>query len=257
MDGGISRMEGQPTRAGIGSAIFSEWRRFGRFLLFPALPDRATIRPSAAIRSLLPLYLLDILLMALLIGGMAAAKAAGVKMPEHLLSEMTLGPALLGFIVILAPIGEETIFRSWLSGRAGHWLALLVLAVGAILTAILAPKGIGSAALPVTLGIPLLTIAVTIAVLWRMRGRPAIGWFQRHFRWFYYFSALAFASIHLMNFVGADTLYLMPLVLPQLTLGLLLGYLRANRGLWASVLMHALHNALFISLVLFGGGVGA
>lgn len=247
-------MDGQPTRAGIGPAIISEWRRFGRFLLSPALPERASIRPSTAIKALLPLYLLDMVLMGVLIGGMVAAKQLGLKMPEHLLSEMKLGPALLAFIVLLAPVGEETIFRSWLSGRAGHWLALLVLVAGAVLTAILKPQGVGAAALPVTLGIPLLTLVVMIAVLWNFRWRPAIRWFQHHFRWFYYLSALAFAAVHLMNFVGSNALHLMPLVLPQLSLGLILGYLRVNRGLWASMLMHALHNTLFISLVLLGTG---
>ncbi|WP_095011408.1 type II CAAX prenyl endopeptidase Rce1 family protein [Tsuneonella mangrovi] len=252
-------MDGQPTRAGIGptipSAILSEWRRLGGFLRNPVLPDSATLRPSTAIKTLAPLYLLDMILMALLIGAMFTAKAMGIKLPEHMLSDMKLGPELLAYIIVLAPIGEETLFRSWLSGRAGHWIALALILLGGALTAALAPGHSGPNGLPVTLGIPLLTLAAALTVLWAKRGRPPLGWYQRHFRWFFYLSAAAFASIHLMNFVGvAHPVLLLPLVLPQLILGLLLGYLRVNRGLWASCLMHMLHNALFIGLILATGG---
>ena len=42
----------------------------------------------------------------------------------------------------------------------------------------------------------------------------------------------------------------LPLVLPQLVTGTMLGYLRVHYGLWASIMLHALNNGAFISLVL-------
>jgi membrane protease YdiL (CAAX protease family) len=47
---------------------------------------------------------------------------------------------------------------------------------------------------------------------------------------------------------------MLPLTLPQFFLALILGYLRVNHGLWASMTFHALHNCVFIGLVLVAGG---
>ena len=78
--------------------------------------------------------------------------------------------------------------------------------------------------------------------------------FRRNFRWFYLGSALAFASVHLVNFSGGMALFLLPLTLPQLLLGLILGYARVQFGLWSCILLHAAHNALFLGLILAGAG---
>ena len=45
---------------------------------------------------------------------------------------------------------------------------------------------------------------------------------------------------------------LLPLVLPQLLLALILGYLRVNRGLLTGAGLHMLHNTLFVGLMLAG-----
>ena len=49
---------------------------------------------------------------------------------------------------------------------------------------------------------------------------------------------------------------LLPLVLPQFVIGAILGYTRVTYGLWASILLHALHNGAFISLVLLASSAG-
>jgi hypothetical protein len=92
---------------------------------------------------------------------------------------------------------------------------------------------------------------VALLALYFGRRRDAIGWFQQHFRWFYYLSALLFAAMHLMNFAAASPT-LLPLVLPQLVLGLILGYLRVERGLATSIALHMLHNGLFVGAMLAG-----
>ena len=45
-------------------------------------------------------------------------------------------------------------------------------------------------------------------------------------------------------------------VLPQFVIGAILGYTRVTYGLWASILLHALHNGAFISLVLLASSAG-
>lgn len=226
----------------------AEWRSFFAFLRRPALPDRAQLSFGGSARALAPLVALDVLLMAVVLGSIGLATAMGFELPEHMLNELKLSPALIGFIVIAAPIGEEALFRGWLSGRPGHILAVLALLAGG--AALLLANGSVMKLAGIGLG-----VAVAGAVLFFLRGRPALPWFQRHFAWFYYASALLFASVHLTNFASAGagaSPALLPLVLPQFVLALILGYLRVNRGLLTGAAMHMLHNALFAGLMVLG-----
>jgi membrane protease YdiL (CAAX protease family) len=226
------------------------WTQFGAFVRHPVLPERASGVRLAALPVLGKLFALDLLLMGVLIGIAAGASALGLEMPEHLLDQLELTTPLILFILVAAPLGEELIFRGWLSGRPGH--------VGAFVTLLAAAVGVTAGRM---LGLPLVGLAflgagavVAIYLLWRKRGRPPMPFFARHFRWFYLGSALAFASIHLTNFTEGNALILLPLTLPQFLLGLILGYTRIQFGLWASVLFHAAHNSLFVGLLLAGAG---
>lgn len=247
-------MSGQPTRAGWALPAPAIWRAWWAFVRRPVLPGRADPGVVGGLRSVVPLFGLDILFMAVLLGSMGLALEIGLDMPEHMLGELELTPALIAFIVIGAPLGEEIAFRGWLSGRPGH-----LLATPAVIVALLATLGAGAAftagsgAATTYLLIGALAALFAAGALFFLRKRDALGWFQRHFAWFFWGSALAFAAIHLTNF-GAAGPGMLPLVLPQFLLALLLGYLRVTRGLWSAVLLHTLHNALFLSLVLAGAG---
>jgi len=222
------------------------WRQWAAFLRRPVLPDRADTNVLRGIKAALPLFGLDLLLMAVLLGAVGGAIALGFEMPEHLMGQMELTPLLVGFFVIGAPIGEEILFRGWLSGRAGHVIGSLLVAAafgllmlgtrpGAELWSFAALGMLGGAGLFVFL----------------LRGRPAMPGFQRYFVWFYWLSVLLFAVIHLTNFAAAGPTML-PLVLPQFALAMILGYLRVTHGLWSAVLLHMLHNGVFMALVLAG-----
>jgi membrane protease YdiL (CAAX protease family) len=245
-EGRISRMAGEvtsPQSPGV-------WRQFGGFVRRPHLPGRVTGIRLAALPQLGRLFALDLLLMAVLIGIAAGASALGLDMPEHLLDQLELTAPLLLFILVLAPLGEELIFRGWLSGRPGQvaaFISLLAAAVGLTAARMLGQPWVGVA---------LFAVGVLAApyLLWRKRGRAPMPFFARHFRWFYFGSALAFASIHLANFTEGNALVLLPLTLPQFLLGLILGYARVHFGLWASILLHAAHNSLFVGLLLAGAG---
>jgi membrane protease YdiL (CAAX protease family) len=245
-EGRISRMDGQvtsPQSPGV-------WKQFGAFVRRPQLPERATGIRLAALPPLGKLFVLDLLLMALLIGAAAAASVIGLEMPEHLLDQLELTAPLLLFILVLAPLGEELIFRGWLTGRPGQVGAFVAVLAGA-----LGMAAAGAADQPLV-GLSLLVAGLLVAIylLWRKRGRPPMPFFAGHFRWFYFGSTLAFASVHLANFTEGNALVLLPLTLPQFLLGLILGYARVNFGLWASVLLHMAHNSLFVGLLLAGAG---
>jgi membrane protease YdiL (CAAX protease family) len=260
--GRISRMSGQPTRGGLppetsGRAargwVPAEWRAFAAFLRRPRLPDRAELSLAGSLRALVPLLALDLLLMALVLAGIGVAIALGFELPEHMLGELKLTPALVAFMLIGAPIGEEIIFRGWLSGRPGHILgsALFVIAAGLILAG--SALGVAGGSPIGVFGAAVAALVLAVVALFALRKRDAIRWFQRHFGWFFYASTLAFAAIHLTNFGGAgSSAAMLPLVLPQLLLGLILGYVRVQRGLVTAITLHALHNTLFASLMLLG-----
>ena len=103
-------------------------------------------------------------------------------------------------------------------------------------------------------GIAAVFVALATLIIFLLRRRAAARWFQRHFRWFYYGSALVFAAMHLTNFAGTGgpSASQLPLVLPQLMLGLVLGYIRVNYGLFTGAALHMLHNAAFAGLMLLG-----
>ncbi len=248
-------MSGQPTRAGVSpptdpsesnSWVPTEWRRFSAFLRNPVLPDRATLSLGKSVRALVPLFVLDLILMGLVLGGIELATRLGMHMPHHMLEDLQLTPVLIAFMVIGAPLGEETLFRGWLSGRPGHIAAVLALLTG-FATFAFGPTEI------VKLAGALVALVIAAVALFAFRKRDAFGFFQRHFRWFYIASVLLFAGIHLTNFAGAGfSPTLLPLVLPQLLLALILGYLRVNRGLLTGAALHMLHNTLFVGLMLAG-----
>ncbi|ANY19293.1 CAAX amino terminal protease self- immunity [Tsuneonella dongtanensis] len=232
----------------------ASWRAWSAFLRSPALPDRADPGLARGLKALLPLFALDLAIMAVLLGSIGLALQLGFEMPEHLLGEIDLTPGMIGFIVIGAPIGEEILFRGWLSGRPGHLIAtpLTIVALLTFLGAGAAFNAGSGSALPL-LGAGALAAMLAILALAVFRKRPAVAWFQRRFGWFFWGSAIAFAAIHLSNFAAGGAA-LLPMILPQFALALLLGYLRVKHGLWSSVLLHMLHNSLFISLVLAGAG---
>lgn len=68
---------------------------------------------------------------------------------------------------------------------------------------------------------------------------------NNHYRLFFYFSAALFGLLHIFNFTGIshyNLIFTPLLVLPQLFLGLILGYLRVKYGFKYGVLFHALIN---------------
>ncbi|MDG4945208.1 CPBP family intramembrane metalloprotease [Weeksellaceae bacterium KMM 9713] len=73
---------------------------------------------------------------------------------------------------------------------------------------------------------------------------------QKYFRFIFYFSAIIFALFHLSNFNEMPSLsFLLPLiVLPQFITGLLIGYMRVRFNFFLGFLMHAIFNAIFITI---------
>ncbi|MEL7161748.1 MAG: CPBP family intramembrane glutamic endopeptidase [Bacteroidota bacterium] len=82
------------------------------------------------------------------------------------------------------------------------------------------------------------------------------GWWDRHYRKIFYFSAILFAYVHLSNFELTTTVLLLSpiLVAAQFWMGTLGGFLRARYGFVWTLLLHALHNLILVGGAVLGDG---
>ncbi len=242
------------------NSLLAEWKQFGAFLKRPQLPDRAPMPNLASVAAVLRMLGLDLVIMIVLLGIAGAVMSSGIDLPETALSGMEITGAVVFAAVIVAPIAEEIVFRGWLSGRPGHILALALLIGGGMGAAVVAGTGTGTGDLQAMGSAALAGFVSAVlagAAIFLLRRRGAIGWFARFFPAFFWLSTVGFACVHLLNFPPEQIAMALPLVLPQFATGAILGYLRVNHGLWASMLLHLLHNGAFISLVLLASGAGA
>lgn len=76
--------------------------------------------------------------------------------------------------------------------------------------------------------------------------------YKRLFPLLFYFSVIAFGLIHITNYVGFEKIWMYTpiLVMPQLVIGLFLGYVRVRYGFGWGVLLHGLHNLAIVFPVL-------
>ncbi|WP_299886515.1 CPBP family intramembrane glutamic endopeptidase [uncultured Lacinutrix sp.] len=108
----------------------------------------------------------------------------------------------------------------------------------------------------------LFLVAIVAPVLEELIFRAPITLFckyNRQFKYIFYAFAIAFGYVHLFNFeIHALIILLSPiLVLPQIILGMFLGYIRIKLGLPYSILLHGLYNGILSApILLFGDMLG-
>lgn len=159
---------------------------------------------------------------------------------------------LVPVTVIIAPVAEELLFRGWQRGSAS---ALWLLACAIFASAALLTLGSADQAM-VAAGLVLVAI-VAAPIGWALlrKRRAPLAWFAALFPWIFYAVAVGFALFHLTNY-PVFSAAMVPLVLPQLWAGLVLGYLRQRVGLAQAILAHVLANGCSIGLALLSGTVG-
>lgn len=152
---------------------------------------------------------------------------------------------LVPVVVLIAPVLEEMLFRGWLTGRVrALWLLACALACAALLYG--STQGLN----PLAVGAGFLALLLAAPVGWfllRKKGTPP--WFDMGFAPIFYLTAAGFALVHMANYPSFSALAL-PLVLPQLWAGLVLGFIRMRIGLVGSILAHALSNSAALTVAL-------
>ena len=152
---------------------------------------------------------------------------------------------LLPLVVLIAPLGEEIVFRGWLTGRVrALWLLGCALAAGALLAMV----SYHVAEVPASFGVVAIGLIAPIG-WWLLRRRGVPGWFEAVFPMLVWLSVVVFGLLHLTNYPQFSWA-LLPMILPQLWAGLVLTYARMRIGLLASILIHAAANGIAISLAL-------
>lgn len=210
-----------------------------RFLRSPNLnnPPIAVSVPQAA-KSILRLYSVHLIVLPLLL--ILIGFVPNAQDSNNLLD--ILGDSSVWFFafaaVVMAPVIEELIFR--LPLRAS-WFNLLL------------PLGI---VIPNFLGVPffapfLLLLAIVIVSLAIFKGQSAIlnqvrRFYGRYSHIIFYAIVLLFGAIHIGNYDSGVWPFLPILVLPQVVVGTLFGFVRLRYGFIWAILLHALHNGCLL-----------
>ncbi len=142
-------------------------------------------------------------------------------------------------LVLLAPVLEETLFRFLLKPTHKNIIYyFIILSFPLVINLI---KGKYHHALIIVF----LALIPLMLLLKRSYLKKVQKYFLKHFALFFYLSCLAFGLLHVTNFhpFSYMLLLLAPLlVLPQLFLGTVLGFVRMKYGIVYSILFHILMN---------------
>ena len=237
------------------TSMAQEWRRFGNFLKAPTLEPNGSFKSPLV--TLVRVYALDLVIMLGLLTLAAVVMAAGIELPRTAIADMQITPMLIALVIIGAPVMEELIFRGWLSGRPGWLAAIIIFGAAGLGAAFWAAGHTGEAAEAGTAGIIILALLASGIVAITLRNRPVMAWFRAIFPLMFWLSALGFALVHLANFNATVWYAALPLVLPQLILGSVAGYVRVQVGLWAAMALHAAHNATALAIATLAMEMGA
>jgi membrane protease YdiL (CAAX protease family) len=220
---------------------------FTAWLARPRLLEPSGLRAPGAWRvwrTMLALHLAVLLLVLLPLLGLWQ-KAMGLPSPEAF--DKVSKAMLVPFVVLLAPVAEELAFRGWLTGRVR---AVWLVGCGFAAAGFLAMVRFHVYEVPASFAVLGMGL-VAPAGWWWLRGRGVVPGFERAFPVLVWMSIIVFGLSHLSNY-PTFSWALLPMVLPQLWAGMTLSYTRMRIGIFGSMLIHAVANAISVGLALLG-----
>jgi membrane protease YdiL (CAAX protease family) len=217
-------------------------RSFLAFLRHPA-PGHGLVNPlpiRVILTHLFRLYAIEFLLLIPILMVIGAASQVSDDLDSHALQtlfEQLPVPVFILLAVVLAPFLEESLFRLPLC------YSPLNLGVAGLGIMLLLPDLL----LPARIAIGVVIFVVVLFLLLQRSQEVMAAHFYRHLRALVILSSVLFGLVHITNF-EPQVWWLAPLlVLPQITLGFFLAYVRLQYGyLWA-IFCHGFHNLLAIS----------
>ncbi len=197
------------------------WYKLFAFLKSPKDEKDPIQTQKYRFKALLSILVLDIIIAIILIQLIFLVETLGlVDLGSHKSMDlMEENPYLaLFFGIIIAPIFEEIIFRTYIVERYS----------------------------------PIKIIAFFVGITGTHNRNNTYHRLKKYWEKYYkvviYFSALLFAYIHITNYdINTDIWLFSPLLVsPQFVIGLFLAYIRVKFGLVWAILFHALHNIVFM-----------
>jgi membrane protease YdiL (CAAX protease family) len=216
-----------------------------RFVVRPTYAPQPMAWGREAALALVTVFALAIMVAPLVAGLTAALDAQVGFLPEPDIAARSEWRRIIDFL-ILAPVFEELLFRSWLRGQiaALRFAAYGFAAMGLLLASII--LGVDDSEL---VGLGAVGLVFAGLIHWGLtshRDTTVPAWFTRHFHWIVWGSTLLFGLIHLGNFTALTHPLGLLVVLPQTIGGLLLAYTRTRLGLGAAIAHHAAFNAVWL-----------
>ena len=103
---------------------------------------------------------------------------------------------------------------------------------------------------------PDLGLAATAAVMAFQRNSGSVpDRYRRLFPYAFWITSVVFGLMHMFNYGDPLRLAVLLMVIPQITGGMMLGYVRVKYGMWANIAQHVTHNALVVALFYAWPGV--
>lgn len=208
-----------------------------------------------ALRHLTGLFLITLLLgiiSTVIVGGIIVSVMGEIPANVNGTLAETDVPQLILLGVLIAPILEEIIFRSWLGFPRSSVLGFpMMVCVLSVLTATTLDSDAGLV-LPIAAGLGLLLVLV-IRQFWMLSEDDQIASRRRLFPIAFWGTMIVFGLIHLSNFEGgvaaaARSPILFLAVAPQIIAGAVLGYVRMRFGLVQAILFHMVYNGVLITM---------
>ena len=236
-------------------SIFQDFLNYSHRPVFTSQRELFSIRALWELSKLLGLTFLLLPILILIMG--LVLMVAGQEMPapsEGYKKLQESKKSLFYAAVILAPLIEEVLFRSWLGFRYGILIILPCFLMGVAVfqsQSLTEPHFI----VVIVVGLMGLSAGFHFRRLWQYRENIAAQTRTINiiFPYLYWGSIALFASIHMGNFSDTKMGFLaIILVLPQFIVGMFLSYIRMRYGLLPAIGYHAVYNGVIISLTQMG-----
>jgi hypothetical protein len=220
------------------------------FLKHPVEEFADNYKIGTKIKWLFFLLLIDLILMYILIFFQNLPVKYGFIDNDQNLMVQRISKGNIYFLTLIvsvaAPIMEELIFRLPLRLKKYNFIPFILIVLLLNSLGIINHYTNGLSwyyVLPV-----FITVLALIVVFTPTYFSKISTYLKSKYGWYFYFIALLFGFYHLINYrFTIQVLFFAPLlVLPQIVAGLLLGYIRIRFGFIWGILLHAIHNLLFI-----------
>jgi len=228
--------------------LYADMVRYFKHPIFTEHRESLTLSNGIALLGLIGLVVLSVIPVMILSQMLLSLAGAAPLEPSEDFRKFQAGASFVFLAVIMAPLFEELLFRSWLGFRRG---VLLVMPSLLILFACLKMTGAVEDESLVSMTWIVLLAGLGVYIYKWVQIKPSAemqdDMLRQLFPWVFWGTAFCFGSIHSSNFIDNYSILLWPVALmPLILAGGVLGFVRMRFGLLAGMAFHGGYNGLII-----------